>query len=131
MMQPANLFELKSLLLKVTYSASSIDGKPQLSYKKGAEQKLFRGDELRHEQTEIGTLVSVTLAAAPDAYTSVFTLILPQVNVQEGNPQAEVRVKALQTNIKTSIAGPALVNGQVQCIDKVYALRGKARAVVF
>ena len=36
LMQQANLFTLHNATLKVSYSASSLDGKPQLSYQKGA-----------------------------------------------------------------------------------------------
>ncbi|NUQ22327.1 MAG: hypothetical protein HUU34_00120 [Saprospiraceae bacterium] len=129
-MKTANLFDLKNLTLKVTYSASGIDGKPHLSYKKGNTDLNFTGSQIRRKETEIGTLVSVTLKTVSDAYSRVFSLLLPRVNVPNGSSEVAVSVKALETTIKTSVAGPDLVSGQVQTY-KVYSLVGKARSVVF
>ncbi|MFZ2899150.1 MAG: hypothetical protein WA004_11035 [Saprospiraceae bacterium] len=129
-MNQANLFDLKNLTLKINYSASGIDGKPHLSYQKGSTQLNFRGNQIRRKETEIGTLVSVTLKTVPDLYSRVFSLLLPQVNVPDGSSEVAVNVKALETTVKTSIGGPDLVSGQVQAY-KVYSLIGKARSVVF
>jgi hypothetical protein len=129
-MHPANLFDLKNLSLKINYSDSGIDGKPHLSYQKGKVQLHFRGSQIRRKETEIGTLVSVTLKTVPDLYAKVFSLLLPQVNVPDGSAEVMVNVKALETTVKTSIGGPNLVSGQVQA-SKVYSLAGKARSVVF
>ena len=126
-MQQANLFELHNATLKVTYSSSSLDGKPQLSYQKGATSRSFRGSQVRHKQTEIGTLVSVTLKSVPDSRSIVFSLLLPQVNV---STDQHVNIKAFETTIRTSIGGPDLVKGQVQTY-KVYSLQGTAKSVVF
>ena len=126
----ANLYELKALTLQVTYSASSIDGRPQLTYKKGATPRTFRGDELRQEEHEIGTLVSVTLRSVPDLKTLVFTLVIPQVNVPETGTKVNIRTIAAETTIFTTIGGPNLVEGAVQKY-KTYALRGSARHVDF
>ena len=129
-MQEANLFELHSATLKVTYSASSLDGKPQLSYKKGKTLLNFRGSQIRQKPTEIGTLVSVTLKAVPDSRTIVFSLLLPLVNVPDDDPTVHVSIKAIETTNRTSIAGPKLVKGQVQTY-KTYSLKGTAKSVLF
>ncbi|MEO6038609.1 MAG: hypothetical protein ABIQ93_09350 [Saprospiraceae bacterium] len=130
-MQPANLFELHNTTLKVTYSSSSLDGKPQLSYQKGNAAPLnFRGNQLYQKQTDIGTLVTVTLKSVPDSRTIQFSLLLPQVNVPDDHPQAKVVVKAIETTNRTSIGGPNLVNGQVQTY-KLYSLGGTAKSVLF
>jgi hypothetical protein len=129
-MNQANLFDLRNLTLKINYSASGSDGKPHLSYHKGNIQLNFRGSQIRRKETDIGTLVSVTLKTVPDLYSRVFSLLLPQVNIPENGSEVAVNVKALETTVKTSIAGPDLVSGQVQAY-KVYSLIGKARSVVF
>lgn len=130
-MQQANLFELHNASLKITYSSSSFDGKPQLSYQKGAAASLnFRGNELEQKKLGIGTLISVTLKAVPDLRTVVFSLLLPQVNVPEDHPSTQVSIKAIETTIRSSIAGPSLAKGQVQAY-KTYSLRGKASSVLF
>ena len=129
-MVQANLFELHDLSLKITYSSSSFDGKPQLTYKKGATTRTFRGVEVRHLKSEIGTLVSVTLKTVPDLATTVFTVLVPQVNVPENHPKAAIETKAIETVVRTSIGGPNLVNGQVQTY-KTYSLKGTASHVLF
>ena len=129
-MQQANLFDLQNATLKIDFSASSLDGRPQLRYRKGAVDLNFRGNQIRQKQTEIGTLVSVTLKSVPDSRSIVLSLLLPQVNVPLNHPSAAVSVKAFETTVRTSIGGPNLVNGPVQTY-KVYALRGTARSVVF
>ncbi|MFZ2899175.1 MAG: hypothetical protein WA004_11160 [Saprospiraceae bacterium] len=129
-MHPANLFDLKNLSLKIHYSDSGIDGKPHLSYQKGKVQLNFSGSQIRRKETEIGTLVSVTLKTVPDLYARVFSLLLPRVNVPANSSEVAVTVKALETTVKTSIGGPDLVSGQLQAY-KVYSLGGEARSVVF
>lgn len=127
-MEQANLFELKNATYKITYSSSSLDGKPQLSYKKGtASPRTFRGSQIRQKLTELGTLVTVTLKSVPDSRTVVFSLLVPQVNV---SGETKVNVKAVETTIRTSIGGPNLVKGQVQTY-KVYSLGGTAKHVFF
>lgn len=130
LMQQANLFTLHNATLKVSYSASSLDGKPQLSYQKGAISLNFRGSQVRHKPTEIGILISVTLKTVPDSRTVVFSLLLPLVNVPDDRPSIPVSIKAIETTNRTSIAGPKLVKGQVQTY-KVYSLKGSAQSVLF
>ncbi len=129
-MQTANLFELHSFTLKISYSASSLDGKPLLSYHKGSTNLQFRGNQLRQKQTEIGLLITVTLKMMPDARTTYFTVIIPQVNIPDEREDVHVTVKAIETTSKTTIGGPDLVQGQVQTY-KVYSLRGTAKSVLF
>lgn len=129
-MVQANLFELHNATLTINYSSSSLDGKPQLSYKKGATTRNFRGSQVRHKLTEIGTLISVTLKSVPDSRSTIFSLLLPQVNVSTDHPHTQVNVKAFETIVRTSIGGPNLVKGQVQTY-KVYSLKGTAKSVLF
>jgi hypothetical protein len=56
-----NLYQLKGHGLHVTYSTSSIDGRPRLSYQDTHQMHSFVGDEIRTDPSEIGTLVTVTL----------------------------------------------------------------------
>ena len=129
-METANLFQLKNHTLVITYSASGIDGNPHLSYHRGNTQLNFSGNQIRHEVTEIGTLISVTLKTIPDFSTKLFSLMLPQVNIPSNFSEMPVNVKALETMVKTTIGGPDLVSGQVQTY-KIYSLVGKAKSVVF
>lgn len=129
-MSQANLFSLHNTSLKISYSASSLDGKPQLSYKKGATTLHFRGSQIRVKQTEIGTLLTVTLKSVPDLRTITFSLLMPLVNVPDNDPTVSVNIKAIETTSKTTIAGPNGVKGQVQTY-KLYSLKGTAQSVLF
>lgn len=129
-MPQANLFSLGNNSIKISYAASSLDGKPQLSYQKGQTVLHFRGSQIRAKQTEIGTLLSVTLKSSPDLKTIVFSILLPQVNVPANAADVQVNVKGIETTNKTTIGGPNLVKGQVQTY-KVYSLKGTAQSVLF
>jgi hypothetical protein len=125
----ANLFDLRGGGLTVSYAASSLDGRPRLSYRSLGQTRNFAGDELTTVDTAIGTLVTVTIAATPDLSTTTFTVVLPRTNVESGQ-SATVRTQGITTVSRTSIGGPALVRGQL-ATNRVVTLIGTARAVVF
>ena len=123
-----NLFELRGGGIKVTYSTSSFDGKPQLTYEDQKVSLTFQGEEIRSLDTEIGLQLTVTLGQIPDLQTVTLTLILPMINLQ-GN-EGRFRTQAIVTTHRTSIGGPDLVKGPLQ-LYRVRPLRGIARVVVF
>jgi hypothetical protein len=125
----ANLFDLRGGGITVNYAASSLDGRPRLTYRAMGQTRSFAGDEITAADTALGTLVTVTLAAIPDQSTTTFTVVIPQVNVETGQT-ATVRTQGFTTVGRTSIGGPALVRGQVQT-NRVVTLTGTAQAVVF
>jgi hypothetical protein len=124
----ANLFDLEGGGISIHYSASSIAGRPLLSYRSGDQQLSFSGDEIRHAESEIGALITVTTQATPDLSTTTLTVLLPSVNVR-GEP-AEISAVAILTTHHTSIGGPALVTGALQSYCAV-PLTGTASAVDF
>jgi hypothetical protein len=123
-----NLFELRGGGIKVTYSTSSIDGQPQLTYEDQKISLTFQGKEIRSLDTEIGLQLTVTLEQIPDLQTVTLTLILPMINLQ-GN-EGRFQTQAIITTHRTSIGGPDLVKGPLQ-LYRVKSLRGIARVVVF
>jgi len=123
-----NLFELRGGGIKVTYSTSSFDGKPRLTYEDQKISLIFQGEEIRSLDTEIGLQLTVTLEQIPDLQTVTLTLILPMINLQ-GN-EGRFRTQAITTTHRTSIGGPDLVKGALQ-LYRVRPLRGIARTVVF
>jgi hypothetical protein len=125
-----NLFELHRGATAITYSASGIDGRPRLHFEDGERQLDFAGEDIGTLDSEIGKQVTVELSRLPDGETRVLTLLLPQVNLPEGRTDARFRGLVIFTTVRTSIGGPALVQGQVQSYSaKIY--RGRARAVDF
>ena len=129
-MTQANLFELRNAPISIIFSTSGIDGKPHLTYQKGKTIQNFRGDQIDQQETAIGTMVSVTLKSAPDLHSIVLSVLLPQVNIPNDKSRVVVKTEAIVTTIRTSIAGPKLVNGSVQTY-KFTAMKGYAMSVEF
>lgn len=128
-MQP-NLYELRGTGIEVSYSASSLDGKPRMTIRRGRKTWNFAGNEIRQLKTEIGELLTVTLETVPDQQTKTFTLAIPVINIPDGKPRQAFSTFAVATTTKTSIAGPKGVEGVVQTYQTI-ALRGNAKQVVF
>ena len=122
-----NLYELSGDRVAVTYSTTSIDGKPRFSYRKGRQTLNFSGNQIKSEGTSIGTLVSVVIASVPDKGTTTFSLLLPAIQLGDSK-RVSLRTIGIETLAKTSIAGPP---PGVQQTYKVVALRGSAKLVDF
>lgn len=124
-----NLYELQGYRIKVTYSTTSIAGKPLLTFQQGRKTLNFSGSDIQTEQTPIGTLVTVTIDTVPDLKTVMLSMLLPGVNLQQST-KANIKAIGIFTTTKTSIGGPKLVKGALQTY-KVVALSGTARTVAF
>jgi hypothetical protein len=122
-----NLFELSGKGLTVSYSTTSIDGKPRFTFKKGRQTLNFAGDEITSLGIGIGTLVSVVIAAVPDRSSTSFSVVLPAIQVT-GSKKQSFRTIGITTVTKTTIAGPP---PGVQQTYKIVPLRGSARKVDF
>jgi len=125
-LEQANLFELASRSIQVTFSSTSITGRPLLSYRDHKLQLNFEGDEIDIRDTQIGQLITVTLETIPDLRTVTFTLILPLVNVMRQSGGIRVSVPGIRTITHTPLVpGPGA--------EKNYAivnLEGTAQFVV-
>ena len=76
-----NLFTLAGGGLTVTLALSGIDGKPHFQYQDIHRALQFTGDEITIEDTALGTLASVVIVRTVDVGSTVFTLLVPQVNL--------------------------------------------------
>jgi hypothetical protein len=125
-LEQANLFELASRSIQVTFSSTSITGRPLLSYRDHYLQLNFEGEEIDIRDTQIGQLITVTLETIPDLRTVTFTLILPLVNVMRQSGGIRVSVPGIRTITHTPLVpGPGA--------EKNYAienLEGTAQFVV-
>ena len=122
-----NSFQLSGDDIQVTYSTTSIDGKPRFTFTKGQKTLNFAGNQISSSTLNIGTLVSVVIAAVPDKSTTTFSILLPVISLPESRRQA-FRTLGITTVTKTTIAGPP---PGVQQTYKSVALRGSARLVNF
>lgn len=127
--QEANLFELEGGGASVVYSTTSITGAPQFTYRDTDNSVSRSGDEIRVEETAMARLVTINLRQVPDAYSLWVTLLVPAVNVPQSG-QAALQMLAVLTTDRTSIIGPAGVEGQLQSYE-ARALSGTARTVAF
>ena len=66
----ANKFELSGNGTTITYSSTGIGGKPSLSYKDRKFDMQFSGNQIRTERSELGELVTVTLAPGVEGQKS-------------------------------------------------------------
>jgi hypothetical protein len=123
----ANLFELSSSSIHVTYTSTSILGGPLLSYRDSQLSLSFRGKDIRIQDTEVGQLISVTLESIPDLKTVTFSLILPTVTVMQQSSGTRIKVVGLTTTEPTTIAGPP---PGPQKLYSAVTLRGTAQFIV-
>ncbi len=124
----ANDFELSGGGLQLHYSASSLAGGPQFSYRDGSKSVSRSGDEVSVERTSLGTLVTIMVEAVPDFRTVRATLILPPVNLDESS--AEVETYVVLSTGRDNIAGPGAIHGQIVSFDPL-SVSGSARHVQF
>ena len=122
-----NSFQLTGDDIQVNYSTTSIDGKPRFTFKKGNKTLDFAGNQISSSTVNIGTLVSVVIAAVADKSTTTFSILLPAIRLPESRRQA-FRTFGITTVTKTSIVGPPV---GVQQTYTTVALRGSARLVAF
>lgn len=124
--QTPNQYDLSGKHLHVTYSTSGIDGKPHFSYQDLQQTLSFSGDEIRSIETEIGTLVSVTIRMTVDTGGTTFSVLLPHVNIP-GEQSVPIQTFGITTLHKFSIV-PA--SGQRDFYTTV-RLKGVASRVFF
>ena len=124
----ANLYEVHGHHLHVTFSTNSIAGQPQFFYHDAQQALSFQGDDIRSVDTEIGTLVTVTIFKTIDSGSTSFTLIVPRVNLDQAI-SVPIVTEGITTLHRFSIV-PALNHGQTE-LYTVVRLTGTASAVDF
>ena len=122
-----NLYDLSGDGFGVTYSTTSIDGKPRLTVNKGRRTFSFSGAQIDSLDAGIGTLVSVVLEKTPDKGSTSFSVLLPAIQLADSTKQS-FRTIGITTVASTTIAGP--VKGAQQTY-KTIALRGSAQQAEF
>jgi hypothetical protein len=123
----ANTFMLHNRRISVAFSATSITGQPLVQFKDRQHEVSVRGDEIRVVETEIGTLVTITLEPDADAGGLLFTLLVPRVVLASANAEQTVATQGFYTRSRLFPRLPA--SAQLQTYD-VQELRGSASLVV-
>ena len=128
-MTAPNLFSLHGRHVSVTYSTTSIDGTPRLSYQDPQRALSFSGEDIEVlDRTPLGSLVTVRLVVVPDLGTTTFTILIPQINAEPGLV-THVQTEGVTTINRQSFA-PQLDKGQIQTYTTV-CLTGTAQLVDF
>lgn len=86
-----NMFELLGRGVAIHYSTTSFTGDPRLHYQDSCREVNASGEEIRQEETELGTLVTITLEPDADAGSLLFTVVIPRARVD--GPEREVRIE--------------------------------------
>lgn len=123
-----NLFDLRAKQLHISYSTSGIDGRAHFTYQDAHQTLSFKGDEIRALETEIGTLVSVSIRRTVDSGSTTFSILIPTINL-DATRSANISTRGITTIHKFSMI-PAFNNGQTEIYSTVI-LNGTARAVLF
>jgi hypothetical protein len=122
-LQP-NLFELQGDGVTLSYSTSSIAGVPQFSYQDKGQTVSRSGEEIRTQETELATLVTINVEQIPDAREVTVTLFLPRIVLHQGSTEtALATIGVLTTSARR-------VEGQMQSYHTLN-LSGTARLVDF
>ncbi|HXO19719.1 MAG TPA: hypothetical protein VOA87_07310 [Thermoanaerobaculia bacterium] len=126
----SNLFELHRGGTRITYSAGGIDGRAHLHFEEGERQLDFAGDQIEEVDTRVGRLVTVELSFVADGSSEALCLLIPHVNLDSGGGDASCKTVAVRTTLRSRLAGPSGVAGQVESYS-AKTVRGTARVVNF
>jgi len=121
----ANRYELQNRTVSVSFSATSKTGEPLVHYKDRQREVSARGKEIRLVETEIGTVVSITLEPDADAGSLIFSVLIPRVTLRGGGQP--VVTEGIHTRSRLPPRRPTTV--QLQTYD-VVKLKGTATFVV-
>lgn len=81
----SNRYDLRGDNITVTYGASGPDGKPYLNYSDSNLSRIFKGYEiLIIQETDLGTLVSVSIRMTIDAESTSFSVLIPRIKRTDG-----------------------------------------------
>ncbi|WNG23731.1 hypothetical protein F0U62_06590 [Cystobacter fuscus] len=121
-----NQYVLGGKGVRVEYSATSITGDPLLHYRDATHEVNARGEEIRQQETELGTLVTVTLEPDADAGALLLTVIIPRAQLRDTGGEVQIVTNAVLTRSRF----PRLpADAQLQSY-RFLSLRGVATFVV-
>jgi hypothetical protein len=124
----SNVIQGGQFSLSISYSTSGIDGKPHLQYQDTNQTLQFSGEEIRSLQSEIGTLVTVTIRRTVDSGFTSLTLVIPKIELGQSN-QAAISTVGIATMQRFSPI-PIFNRGQMQTYT-ISQLDGGAEFVAF
>jgi hypothetical protein len=83
-MAQANQFTLRGHHIAVEYMLGATPGIPVLHYKDTSVSLNFKQDDIRTDQTALGSLASIRLKSSIDTGGTIFAFFLPNIDVPNG-----------------------------------------------
>ena len=122
-----NQFKLHNQEVKVTYVTNGFQGGPTFSFEDGQQTKNFKGSDVRVLQTEIGSLVTVTLDLTVDTGSTSYSVLIPIVELPNTHAHQKFHTAGVKTIHKTPLSPPPKSLIEAYRVDK---LEGTAHSVV-
>jgi len=123
-----NQFELLGRGISVSFSRTSITGDPLFRYRDACREVSARGDDIRQVETEIGTLVTVTLEPDADAGSLLFSVLIPRARLEGVGSELRISTEGILTRSRFPFS-PVPSNDQLQEYRSV-TMTGQASFVV-
>jgi hypothetical protein len=122
-----DLFQLTGSHIHITYTTSSVDGKPTMTYQDPYQGIAFSEDEIRTVECDLGTVVSVTLRMTVDTGSTSLSVLIPRVRIAQG------AIAAVHTECVTTMHRFSVVSSSMGQLDayRVVPLHGTAQFAVF
>jgi hypothetical protein len=102
-------------------------GPPRFSYQDASQSRAFSGNEIQIVDTELAQIVSVVLRLTPDSGSTTFSVLVPRVNLPDGQPTPVYTVGI--TAIHRFAIAPGLLQGQLDHYS-VTPLTGTASKII-
>jgi len=112
--RPANLYVCQGDKVAINYSTTGLTGHPTLTVQVGNTTITRSGDDIRTEDTVLGSLVTIVRRTISDFLTDTLTLLVPAVNLTANTPDVTFTTSFFATRTLTSLGGPELVEGLIQ-----------------
>lgn len=122
-----DLFQLTGSHIHITYTTSSIDGTPTMTYQDPYQGMAFSEDEIRTVECDLGTVVSVTLRMTIDAGSTSLSVLIPRVRIAHGT------ISAIHTECVTTMHRFSVIPNSIGQLDAyhVVPLHGTAQFAVY
>jgi hypothetical protein len=125
-----NLWELSGDGTQVTYSTTSADGEPRLSYSGPKGEHDYSGDEIQAQDTALGTEVTVMLEdVGHEMHTVSLTLLVPEMWIAPHSGQ-EVRTIGIFADKEEPLTAPVGLPAARE-LFQVVKLAGEGKQVDF
>jgi len=121
------LYTLEGDGIQISYTVSNIAGQPLFNFQdENGNNHDFSGNQIRVEQTILGTLVTVFLVQSVDSGSTTLTLLVPGVNLADTTEQ-DIETFAIVTNNLFSIL--EMKTPRQTQIYEIFELEGTAKFI--